>query len=95
MRGATNTAIDPTTGDDFVVPDGETWTIKELFIQKLITDGVIAISAEHNTVKLAKKLESFLTPAARPANAKSLQEIRSRYRELRSGQAPVTGARPA
>ncbi len=32
MRGATNTDIDPTTGDDFVVPDGETWIIKELFI---------------------------------------------------------------
>lgn len=58
-------------------------TVKELFVQRLITDGVIAIQGEQNTVKLAKKLNAFLTPASRHAKSHSFNEIRDRYRELR------------
>ncbi|MEA3640519.1 MAG: MotA/TolQ/ExbB proton channel family protein [Lamprobacter sp.] len=58
-------------------------TEKELMLQMLIADGVMAILQEHNTIKLAKKLESFLTPAGRTEPARSLLEIRDRYRALR------------
>ncbi|NBC49325.1 MAG: flagellar motor protein MotA [Gammaproteobacteria bacterium] len=58
-------------------------TSKELMLQTLISDGVMAILQEHNTLKLARKLESFLTPAKRHEPAHSLFEIRERYRALR------------
>jgi len=58
-------------------------TTKELMLQTLISDGVLAIQQERNTMKLARKLESFLTPARRQEPAHSLIEIRERYRALR------------
>jgi chemotaxis protein MotA len=58
-------------------------TSKELMLQTLISDGVLAILQERNTVKLARKLQSFLTPARRQESARSLVEIRERYRALR------------
>jgi chemotaxis protein MotA len=61
-------------------------TSKELMLQTLISDGVMAILQEHNTMKLARKLESFLTPARRHEPARSLLEIRERYRALRGEQ---------
>lgn len=65
-------------------------TEKELMLQTLISDGVMAILQEHNTVKLARKLESFLTPAGRTEPARSLLEIRDRYRALR-GEPTIIG----
>ncbi|MBK1706286.1 motility protein A [Halochromatium glycolicum] len=58
-------------------------TGKELMLQTLISDGVLAILQERNTMKLARKLESFLTPARRHEPTRSLLEIRERYRALR------------
>jgi chemotaxis protein MotA len=57
-------------------------TQKELLIQKLITDGVVIIRCEPNPRRLAIKLESFLTPAARAHENLSLNEIRQRLRNL-------------
>lgn len=57
-------------------------TQKELLIQRLITDGVVIIRCEPNPRRLAIKLESFLTPAARAHENRSLKEIRERLRDL-------------
>jgi len=57
-------------------------TQRELMMQKLSTDGVIAIQHEQNPYRLAKKLESFLTPSARSENEHSFEEIRERVRKL-------------
>jgi chemotaxis protein MotA len=59
-------------------------TERELLLQKLVTDGVIAIRREPNPVRLATKLESFLTPAARHHENRSVDELRDRIRELHS-----------
>lgn len=59
-------------------------TEKELMMQKLVTDGVIAIQYEQNSHRLAKKLESFLTPAARREAGHSFAEIKKKVRKLQS-----------
>lgn len=59
-----------------------TKTQNELMMQKLVTDGVIAIRSEQNTYRLSRKLESFLTPAARQSGEHSFDEIRERVRRL-------------
>jgi len=58
-------------------------TQRELLMQKLVIDGIASISREHNSHKLQKKLESFLMPSQRPANKKSFEEIKEKYRQLR------------
>jgi len=60
-------------------------TERELLLQKLVTDGVITIRREPNPVRLATKLESFLTPAARHHENRTIDEIRERIRGLHSG----------
>jgi chemotaxis protein MotA len=40
-------------------------TIKELFLQKIITEGALAIHDEIHPRMLERKLKSFLTPSAR------------------------------
>jgi chemotaxis protein MotA len=57
-------------------------TQNELLMQKLITDGVIAICYEQNPYRLMKKLESFLTPAARQDSQHSFEEIREKIRSM-------------
>jgi len=59
-------------------------TERELMMQRLATDGVMAIQSEQNTHRLAKKLESFLTPAARQEAGHSFEEIRERVRNLQN-----------
>lgn len=54
-------------------------THEELLLQKMIINGVLAISCEQNTYKLEKKLCSFLTPSIRKAHERSFEEIRKRY----------------
>ncbi len=41
--------------------------------------------AEQNSHMLEKRLQSFLTPAARDSSQRSLEEIRRQYAELRAG----------
>lgn len=62
-------------------------THKELLMQRLIIDGVLAIRQEPNPRRLAIKLESFLTPSARTLENRSLNEMRERLRALRAGPA--------
>ncbi|WP_462322528.1 motility protein A [Halochromatium sp.] len=69
-------------------------TDKELMLQTLISDGVMAILQEQNTIKLARKLESFVTPAGRTEPARSLLEIRDRYRALRGEPTTVGDSQP-
>lgn len=69
----------------FLIPMAENLhskTQNELLIQKLITDGVIAIRFEQNPYRLVKKLESFLTPAARHENQYSFEEIRNKIHDM-------------
>lgn len=57
-------------------------TQHELMLQKLITDGVIAIHQEQNPYRLIKKLESFLTPSARTETEHTFDELRERIKKL-------------
>ncbi len=54
-------------------------TNNELLLQKIIMEGVIAISSEMNSVILKTKLESFLTPSEREAELVSYAKIRERF----------------
>jgi len=59
-------------------------TERELLLQKLVTDGVITIRLEPNPIRLATKLESFLTPSARYHENHSVDELRAGIRGLHS-----------
>lgn len=59
-------------------------TQNELLTQKLITDGVIAISYEQNPFRLIRKLESFLTPSARHEGEYSFEEISEKIHAMQS-----------
>lgn len=61
-------------------------TEQELLIQKLITEGVVLIGQEYNTVRLQTQLQSFITPQLRNAQNKTIQEIRDRYEKIKSGK---------
>ena len=54
-------------------------TNKELLLQKIIMEGVIAIDSEMNPVILKTKLESFLTPAERKEDLVSYNKIKERF----------------
>lgn len=54
-------------------------TNQELLLQKIIMEGVIAISSEMNSVILKTKLESFLTPSERVTELVSYAKIRERF----------------
>ncbi|MDA0822630.1 MAG: MotA/TolQ/ExbB proton channel family protein [Proteobacteria bacterium] len=53
-------------------------TERELLLQQLVTDGVITIRREPNPTRL----ESFLTPASRHHENRSIDEIRNGIRDL-------------
>jgi chemotaxis protein MotA len=50
-------------------------TVKELFLQKIITDGILAIYDELHPRMLERKLKSFLTPSARSGHFVSFENI--------------------
>ena len=54
-------------------------TNKELLLQKIIMEGVIAIDSELNPVILTTKLESFLTPSERNSDMVSYAKIKERF----------------
>ncbi|MEW6220368.1 MAG: MotA/TolQ/ExbB proton channel family protein [Thermodesulfobacteriota bacterium] len=62
-------------------------TDRELLLQKIIMEGVLAIAAEVDPRLLERKLISFLTPAQRSANLVSLQRIQERFRIRPEGPA--------
>jgi chemotaxis protein MotA len=61
-------------------------TQQELYLQSIITDGIIEIGREQNMYKLEKRLSSFLTPSAREGKRESLQDLRKRYIKMRAEQ---------
>lgn len=62
-------------------------TVKELFLQKLITDGVLAIHDELHPRMLERKLKSFLTPSARHGRYVSYQNLKKKinFEEVQDG----------
>ena len=60
-------------------------TIQELFLQKIMTEGVLAISEDLHPRMLERKLKSFLTPSARQGHFVSYDRIREMF-ELEDGQ---------
>ncbi|MFZ5571662.1 MAG: motility protein A [Thermodesulfobacteriota bacterium] len=55
-------------------------TEHELLLQKVITDGILAIGSEQHPRVLEMKLKSFLTPSARSGRLVSLERIREKFR---------------
>jgi len=54
-------------------------TDRELLLQKIITDGVLAIESEVNPRPLEMKLKSFLTPSSRHGQLVSLERIQKKF----------------
>ena len=69
-------------------------TNRELLLQKIIMEGVIAIDSELNPVILKTKLESFLTPSQREEGLVSYQKIRERFQIEQEGQKQETRSWP-
>jgi chemotaxis protein MotA len=59
-------------------------TNQELLLQKIIMEGVIAISSEINPVILKTKLESFLTPSERETELVSYAKLKERFNIARN-----------
>jgi chemotaxis protein MotA len=74
-------------------------TDRELLLQKIILEGVVAIGADLHPRTLEMKLKSFLTPSQRKGKLVSLERIRERFSALRKAdetvQAPKPLSRPA
>jgi chemotaxis protein MotA len=64
----------------------------ELFMQSIITDGIVEIGREQNLYKLERRLSSFLTPAARDGKQESLKELRHRYIKMKLEQTKKAAA---
>lgn len=58
-------------------------TQKEIMLQMLTVEGVIAIHTEQNNLKLEKKLKSFLTPGARMGKETNIKRILRRYSKMK------------
>jgi chemotaxis protein MotA len=54
-------------------------TNQEILLQKIITEGIIAIDSEINPVILKTKLDSFLTPSERVEEFVSYKQIKERF----------------
>jgi chemotaxis protein MotA len=66
----------------FLVPFAESIrerTQQELFLQKIIMEGVIAIESEMKPRVLERKLKSFLTPSSRKNRLVSLKKIQEKF----------------
>jgi chemotaxis protein MotA len=64
-------------------------TDRELLLQKIITDGILAIQSEVNPRVLETKLKSFLTPSARDGRLVSIERIRQKFDIKPSPKRPV------
>ncbi len=54
-------------------------TQRELYLQSIISEGVMEIAREKNVYKLEKKLSIFLTPSLREDAGQSIRQIQRRY----------------
>ena len=66
-------------------------TRREMLLQKLMLNGVLAIKLEENSHKLEVRLLSFLTPSSRAANEKSLEYIKKRFLRMRDKESAESG----
>ena len=68
----------------------------EMLNQKLIMEGIIAISKEQNSHRLEKKLTSFLSPGERAGKAELLKSITKKYitRQRAANERAAEEARP-
>lgn len=55
-------------------------TNQELLLQKIITEGILAIDSEVNPIILKTKLDSFLTPSERVEQLVSYRQIQERFK---------------
>ncbi|BCS87292.1 motility protein A [Pseudodesulfovibrio sediminis] len=62
-------------------------TKAELLNQKLVLEGIVAISKEQNSYKLERKLVSFLSPSEREGKTETLRRITRKY--VQKKQQPV------
>ena len=60
-------------------------TREELLNQKLVLEGIVAISKEQNSYKLERKLTSFLSPSEREGKVETLRRITREYVQRRRG----------
>jgi len=58
-------------------------TRSELLNQKLVLEGIVAISKEQNSYKLERKLASFLSPSEREGKTETLRQITRKYVQKR------------
>jgi len=73
-------------------------TYRELLLQKIILDGILAIESEMNPRLLEKKLKFFLTPSARKWQMVPLHKIQERFKikkEEAAGPKPWSFESPA
>lgn len=54
-------------------------TLEELFLQKIITEGVVAMAEDIHPRLLERKLKSFLTPSARNIHTESMEKIKLKF----------------
>jgi len=59
-------------------------TRAELLNQKLVLEGIVAISKEQNSYKLERKLASFLSPSEREGKTETLRRITRKYVQKRN-----------
>ena len=64
-------------------------TRRELMMQQLVLEGVMAIVDEDDPLKLERRLISFLTPGQRAGKQMTFKQIRRRYHTMRPGREPA------
>jgi chemotaxis protein MotA len=70
-------------------------TDRELLLQKIITDSVLAIESEVNPRVLEMKLKSFLTPSSRNGRLVSLERIQEKFKIKPRPTEPLPAQRPS
>jgi len=70
-------------------------TDRELLLQKIITDAVLAIESEVNPRVLEMKLKSFLTPSSRKGRLVSLERIQKKFQIKPQPGEPLSAQRPS
>ncbi len=67
-------------------------TVHELILQKIITEGVVAITADLHPRMLDRKLKSFLTPSARKGELISLAKIKEQFEKQKKTEEPESAS---
>jgi len=70
-------------------------TDRELLLQKIITDGVLAIESEVNPRPLEMKLKSFLTPSSRHGRLVSLKRSREKFNIQHRATKSISAKQPS